>query len=278
MTKLTGSTWVLAALPWLAAGGGSVLGLGCASEDVQADEDPVMKGDDKGDDTPAADDVSEPEPAEMGDDTPAPGPTGVPDGAMLMVDFDEWDGATALPEWSFQYGDPEMPYTAGPFELTDETGEYTLEMVAGYDSEYALSFSNTMATDWGGGVGFWMGATDLSAYTGVSFWVKGSDGAGTMEISFGRPETDETCEENDVTDCSRAKFKFDLPADWTFMEFDFNTFTPGVGFDGDSYPLPAPNVTALGFNAHMKYVQDSTGEWVPEPSPFEITVDQIVFY
>jgi hypothetical protein len=288
MTKWTGSTWVLAALPWLAAGGGSMLGLGCAVEDVQPDEDPVMKGDDQGDDDEGddegddtdtvADDVAEPEPTEMEDDTPAAGPSELPEGAMLMVDFDDWNGATSLPDWSFEYGDPEMPYTAGPFELTDETGDYTLEMVAGYDSEYALGFSNTMATGWGGGVGFWMGATDLSEYEGVAFWVKGSDGTGTMEISFGRPETDETCEENGVTDCSRGKFKFDLHPEWTYMELDFNTFTPGVGFDGDSYPLPAPNVTALGFNAHMKYVQDSTGEWVPEPSAFEITVDRIFFY
>jgi hypothetical protein len=62
---------------------------------------------------------------------------------MLMTDFENWDGATALSAWSFQYGPPEMPYTAGPFELSDETGEYTLEMVTGHDSEYALSFANT---------------------------------------------------------------------------------------------------------------------------------------
>jgi hypothetical protein len=251
---------------------------------VQGDDEPVM-GDDTGDDAPEPqpeamdDDVPEPQPEAMGDDDgEAIPPDPLPEDAMVMADFESWDGSTALPEWSFQYGDPEMPYTAGPFELTDETGEYTLEMVEGHESEFAISFSNTMATGWGGGVGFWMGETDLTEFTGVSVWVKGSGSKETMGMSFGRAETDQMCEDEGIEGCKRAEVEFALPAEWTRIDLDFTQFTPGVGFDGGSYPLPAANITAMSFNAHMVYVQDSTGEWVPEPGPFEIAIDDIVFY
>jgi hypothetical protein len=237
-----------------------------------------MAGDDDpspaGDDDMAADDMAADD-APVGDDDPMPEPVDTSEG-MLLADFEAWDGATALPDWSFQYGPEEMPYTAGPFELSDETGEYVLEMVAGHDSQYAISFSNPMASDWGGGVGFWMGATDIQAFSGVSFWVKGSTPGGTMEISLGRPETDEDCADGDG--CSRSSVKFDTPAEWTQMSFAWNEFSVGLGVGGEEYTLPAASITAVGFNAHMVYAADASGEYVAQPGAFEITLDDITFY
>lgn len=247
---------------------------GCGSEDVKAEE-PAMSGDDEpepdadmpDDDAPVGDDDT----AADDDDTAMPVDTS--DG-MVMADFEAWNGTTALPEWSFQYGPPEMPYTAGPFELSDETGEYTLEMVEGHESQYAVRFANSEASGWGGGVGFWMGETDVTGYSGVAFWVKGTTPTGTMEISLGRPETE--CADGEP--CSRSMVKFDTPADWTQVSFEWSEFTAGENVDGDTFTLPAANINAVGFNAHMVYAQAASGEWLPEPGAFDVTIDDITFY
>jgi hypothetical protein len=96
-----------------------------------------------------------------------------------------------------------------------------------------------------------------------------------MEISFGRAETD--CEDGET--CSRSSVKFDTPAKWTQMSFDWSEFSAGISVSGDEYTLPAPDLDAVAFNIHMIYAQDaSSGDWLPEPGAFDVTVDDITFY
>src|SRR5690606_6026574 len=135
------------------------------------------------------------------------------------------------------------------YELTDTTGAYTLSFVSGAnDSSWALSFANDSATDWGGGVGFWHGCMDASSFTGIQFMMRGSTPAGTAGMSLELP--------NEVSVSS----EFEVPADWAQVQLPFTSFT---SMTADT--TNGSQIGAMSFSAHMVYVQDSMGEWVPEP-------------
>ena len=183
----------------------------------------------------------------------------------LITDFETYDGATEAAAWEFNFNGDEAgmgAVYAGPFELKDTTGDYSLGFVAGADgSTWALSAQNSMASDWGGGIGLWMGCLDASSYTGVQFMVKGSSPANSGEVSVGL--------DGEIS----VSVQFDLPADWTQMQVPFADFKNDAGDTTNG-----SGIIRMSFQAHMKYVQDSTGEWVPEPGAFEIAVDDLAFY
>lgn len=183
----------------------------------------------------------------------------------LITDFETYDGDTDAAAWEFNFnGDEEGmgAVYAGPFELKDSTGDYSLTFVDGADgSSWALSAQNSMAADWGGGIGLWMGCLDASSYTGVQFMVKGSTPAGSGEVSLG------------FTGDISLSVKFDVPADWTLVQFTFADFTNDA-----SGTTNGSGIIRMSFQAHMIYVQDSTGEWVPEPGEFEVAIDNLGFY
>lgn len=183
----------------------------------------------------------------------------------MITDFETYDGATDAASWEFNFnGDADGvgAVYAGPFELKDGTGDYSLSFVAGADgSTWALSAQNDSAADWGGGIGFWMGCADASSYTGISFMLKGSTPAGTAGMAIELP--------GDVSLSS----EFPVSADWTLVQLPFTGFTDDAGNTTDG-----SQIGAMSFSAHMKYVQDETMEWVPEPGAFEVTIDNLSFY
>ncbi len=182
----------------------------------------------------------------------------------LITDFETYDGDTPADEWNFSFnGEDGMGAVyAGPFELEDSTGDYSLTFVTGADgSTWALSAQNSMVEDWGGGIGLWMGCFDASSYTGVEFMIKGSSPPGSGEVSLGLS--------GDISVSS----KFDMPADWTLMQVPFTNFRNDAGGTTNG-----SGIIRMSFQAHMTYVQDSTGEWVPEPGEFEIAIDNLGFY
>ena len=80
--------------------------------------------------------------------------------------------------WSFALGgDTASGILAGTFGYGDETDGFPeeFEMVEGNGSTYALSISDTLAEEYGGGMGLWLSAClDATAFTGISFWVRGN--------------------------------------------------------------------------------------------------------
>src|SRR6185295_18596265 len=87
--------------------------------------------------------------------------------APTITDFETYDGTTpafGTGSWIFTMGPTAAPAYAGLYALSEGTvGEtppatYTLAMAAGANgSNWAARAVNTATTDWGGGVGMWMG-------------------------------------------------------------------------------------------------------------------------
>ena len=159
---------------------------------------------------------------------------------------------------------------AGFWEHTDEdpVSEYTLSFVAGADgSTYAISGQDPNSDAWGGGVALYLSCLDASAYTGVQFMFKGSTPNGTYGVSI-VAEGDVAFSTADLT----------VPEDWTLVQLAWSDFTPDEG----SAALTGSQMGSLTFNAHLVWMpdpNDATGAtWIPEPGPFEITVDDISFY
>jgi hypothetical protein len=118
-----------------------------------------------------------------GFDEPEAGVPSSDSAALVIVDFESWDGVTPLPEWTFEFGPETMRSTGGASELSDGTGAYLLQMVLGREgSEFALSASNSATADFGGGVLLWLDETDVTPHQGLSFWVRGSAPAGTLGV------------------------------------------------------------------------------------------------
>lgn len=193
--------------------------------------------------------------------------------SMLLADFETWSSAAPIEEWTFQFGPVESPYTAGVGALSDETGVYSLEMVEGFESAFALSVSNPEASNWGGGVFLWLTEFDATPFAGIRFWVRGSTPAGTFGVTVWT-QASADC----VEGCEPPVAELPLPGEWTQVSLLWSDFAPAV-IDGESVPLPASDVNQVTFSAHMVFVQDvETAQWTVQPGAFELTVDDIEFF
>ena len=215
-----------------------------------------------------------------------------------LTDFESYDGmvpAYSMMEgqesWGFAIGDPAAPAYAGLYALSDMTGTYTLAMAAGANgSNWAARADNTLASDWGGGVGMWMGCINASAYTGLSFWARGASPNGMMSVAIAmedatapdaaNPAGGGTCDPAPAEGCASPSAAVAITADWTEYSLPWAMFTPGVGAAGAAVAANGDEITGLVFQAQMNYVPnpaDDGGTYIPEPGAYEIAVDSIVF-
>lgn len=185
----------------------------------------------------------------------------IPVVAGLAVDFETYDGVSpaTADTVNFTFGDDANGFvTLGAFELDDLTGTYFMGFIDGAeDSLWALSATNTMATDWGGGIGFWNGCMNASGTTGVTFSAKGSSGRDNIAIfAFDPGDGDYFAQE------------FTMSEDWSTVELPFASFTRTSGGTTDGSVI-----AAMALTAGVNYPTGS-----PEPAPYEVSIDNFGFY
>lgn len=202
-----------------------------------------------------------------------------------FTDFEDYDGSTAANEWGFSFNEPATVY-AGPYEYNDETGTPTIAMVAGNGSSYAIEIANPEASAWGAALGFWMGCIDASAYDGVSFWVKGSAPGGEATFSLSMEATTAPGEDDPATggtctaeECLGPSSTFPVTTEWSQVLLPWANFEPGSNGVA-SIPADGTDITGFTFGVNLAWVADPNDEtnYIPEPSPYQLTVDDIQFF
>jgi hypothetical protein len=211
----------------------------------------------------------------------------------LLTDFEDYDG-TDITQWGFAFngkaGTEDAVY-AGTYFYDDSTGTPTAEMAAGHASEYAASTSNPQATDWGGGMGLWISCVDVTAYDGISMWVRGDAPTGKVNMTVAMEETSKpdeddaagggTCESSSEDDCKPGNYDIPVTSTWTELLVPWESFEPGVAANGKAVPVDGHNITGLGFSIPLEYVpvdpEDPEGDYKAAPGSYEFQIDDISF-
>lgn len=211
--------------------------------------------------------------------------------AAPFSDFENYDEAVTADKWQFSFNTPKTVY-AGPFFYDDNTGTPVHAMVPGANnSKYAMSTSNVEATDYGGGMGFWFGCIDATAYEGVSLWVRGDAPNGIVAMSVAMEETTApdkddpagggTCELAKEGDCTPGGFEIPVTETWTKLMIPWASFVGGTAAAGAPVPVDGHNLTGLSFHVPLKYVasdpNNADSEYVPRPGPYRLEVDDFQF-
>jgi len=211
-----------------------------------------------------------------------------------IADFEAYDGSD-ISTWFFALGgDSSTDVVAGPFVYGDEPdgNPETSEMSHdGHDSDFALRIADTLAEEYGGGMGLWISSClDASAFTGISFWVRGNAPTGTAVITLlmeestsSTPETADsqigTCPGTDAEEnCIHPSFTFDVPEDgsWAQVEVQWNRFQGGLAVDA-AVPVDGHNIWQIQFDIGLEWVEGDP-DYVPVAAPYELVVDDLTFY
>lgn len=210
-----------------------------------------------------------------------------------ITNFDDYDGAAALDKWSFALGgDASSGVFSGPFGYGDDVGgkPEKFEMVEGYESMYALSISDTMAEEYGGGLGLWMSeCLDATAFSGVSFWVKGNAPEGKAKFTVLMQETTPatpateggkkgTCEGTDET-CKHPFATATVTDAWTEVKIPWNEFMAGSAL-GEPIAVDGHNIWQLQFDVGLVWAADEADPDIyhPTAAPYDFAIDNISFY
>lgn len=209
----------------------------------------------------------------------------------LIADFDGYDGATAIGEWSFPLGgDQSVGVLAGTFVYGDDHLEgdqdvpETAGMVDGNDSTYALSIADTEADEYGGGMGLWMSeCVDASTFDGISLWVRGNAPAGEAKLTLLMEETtpiadDGTCDGTTDEGCVQPSVLFPVTDEWKQIELSWADFDPGDS-NGTAVTPDGHNIWQIQFDIGLEWTDEDGDEvYEPTPAPYELVVDDITFY
>lgn len=206
-----------------------------------------------------------------------------------IANFDDYDGATALGEWSFPLGgDTSVGVFAGPFGYGDDHTEgdtqlpEAFEMVDGNGSTYALSISDTESTEYGGGMGLWLSeCVNATTFSGISMWIRGNGPTGDAKLSLLMEETtpeadDGTCVGTTDT-CIHPSYTFPVTTDWTQVQVAWGDFMAGDAA-GTAVTPDGSNIWQIQFDIGLVWEPDDSGEYVPVPAGYELTVDDMTFY
>jgi hypothetical protein len=141
-------------------------------------------------------------------------------------------------------------------------------MVAGNGSNYAVQAANTLATYWGGGIGFWINCINASTFTGISLAIQGTTPTGNVAF---------TVQEEDAAGTSVSfSTEVAITDTWTTLMFPFS----GLVNDDTTTSATGDNIVGLNIGAVMTWVEtaEGSGVWEAEPAGYEITVDDLAFY
>ncbi|HEX6272743.1 MAG TPA: hypothetical protein VFZ53_06885, partial [Polyangiaceae bacterium] len=221
--------------------------------------------------------------------------------APAITDFETYDGtkpAFGTGSWTFTIGPTAAPAYAGLYALSENTtGEtppmaYTLGMTGGaMGSNWSARAQNMTTTDWGGGIGFWMGCVNASAFTGLTFYVRGSAPTGMVNMSLAmedgtppdaaNPAGGGTCDPAPAEGCTGPTFAFPITIDWTPVTIPWAMFAPGRGAGGVALAATGDEITGMSFSAGISYVPNPVDggmpAYVPEPGSFEVAIDNLAF-
>ncbi len=240
-----------------------------------------------------------------GSTTVCAAPITVPAASPGIADF-EYDGPAladdALGMWSFALGgDTSTGVFAGPFGYGDDgvnamTGQPTPEtfaLVDGNDSVYGLSISDTMADEYGGGMGLWISeCLDATGFSGISFWVRGNAPTGMAKLTLlmrettaevGSSSTDKigTCpgtdDQAEMSTCTHPTFTFPVTDTWTEVRAAWSAFAPGSSVGTPVVP-DGRNIWQIQYDIGLEWLPDDAGVYQPTPSAYELTVDDLTFY
>jgi hypothetical protein len=219
-------------------------------------------------------------------------PITIASGASGIATFDDYDGSADITTWSFPLGgDAAIGVFAGTFVYGDEPSgsPEAFDMVEGNDSDYALGISDTLAEEYGGGLGIWISeCLDATAFEGISFWVRGNAPTGQAKISVLMEETTSetaagasfgTCAgtEGENGTCIHPSHMFNVSDEWTQVQVPWSSFT-GAASPGKSVTVDGHNIWQVQFDIGVEWLPDDTGEYFPTPAPYELVVDTLSFY
>jgi hypothetical protein len=208
-----------------------------------------------------------------------------------IADFDAYDGVTALASWSFPLGgDSVSGVYAGPFRYGDRADGFpeTFEIAAGQDSKYALRIADTLAQNYGGGMGTWLSAClNATKFTGISFWVRGNAPKVSLKVPMQETLPSTPAKAGDaigtcagtIADktCVHPIFTFPVTNTWTKIEAPWTSFTSGNAA-GTAVRPDGRNITQFEFAIELIWVPGDGGAYVPTPAPYDVTVDSMTFY
>lgn len=208
-----------------------------------------------------------------------------------IADFDAYDGTADLDTWSFALGgDSATGVYSGPFSYGDETTGDPEEfgMVDGNESTYAYSISDTLAEEYGGGLGLWLSAcVDASVFDGISFWVRGLAPTGEAKFTVLTGETtavEPTAADGPVgscdfpeAECIHPTYTFPVTDTWTEVRVPWAAMMPGSA-GGTPITADGSNVWQIQFDVGVEWVPDDAGVYQPTPAPYEFAVDSLTFY
>jgi len=227
------------------------------------------------------------------------GPTGticagsylVPAASPGVADFDAWDGVTDIKTWSAPLGgDTAAGVYVGPFTYGDRANGFpeTSGMVAGQSSTYALRIADTLAANYGGGLGTWLsGCLNATGFSGVTFWVRGMSPKGTATLTLQMQDTLPstpakagdpigTCA-GTATTCVHPTFIVPLTTTWTKVSVPWASFTAGNAA-GTAVRPDGKNISQLQVAIDLNWMPDANGVYAPVPAPYELAVDTLAFY
>jgi hypothetical protein len=216
----------------------------------------------------------------------------------VLINFETYTGTVTADNFGTPFGgatpNTGTEYT-GPFAYpeNDTATPPTLAILAGHPpSQWAVSETSTQAQVWGMGGGLWMGCANLSAYKGVSFWVRGSGPLNVFSFSVSMENTSlptatnpaggGTCPGTKDTCTPPTKTNIPLTADWTQVQILWADFAPGLS---GTTPVTAngDNVVGFGWSVPLQFVLspsaggDAAGPYIPVPGDLVINIDVVAF-
>ncbi|MGC4089103.1 MAG: hypothetical protein QM756_14710 [Polyangiaceae bacterium] len=205
--------------------------------------------------------------------------------SATFVDFETYDGMASGATWAFS---PIMNSYAGFW--TAGTPKLTIDILGGHGGNYGATVAATQATGTWSGFGTWMNPVtclDVSTYTGVTLWVKGTTPNGKFSLSAltddtTLPATDPagggTC--TGTVDTCKSPTAADLPvtADWTQVTIPWAMFVGGTN-GTTAVTMTGANLTGFTFGFGFAYGPSTADPtvYVPLPGDISFTFDDMAF-
>ena len=218
-------------------------------------------------------------------------PITIPAASAGIADFDAYDGVSDIGKWFFPLGgDSTTGVIAGPFGYGDRATGFpeTFDMVPGQSSKYALRIADTLAQNYGGGMGTWLSAClNATRFAGISFWVRGNVpmAKGTLTLSMQETLPSTPAKAGDAigtcagtgTACVPPTYPFDVTDTWTQIKVPWASFMPGTA-PGASITPDGRNIIQIQFGVGLVWAADANGVYQPTPAPYELVLDTLSFY
>lgn len=233
----------------------------------------------------------------------------VPATGPVLIDFNRYSptGAAGADGFDTFFGSGTSVGYIGPYAFSgggaDGGLNWTLTPVTGSSggtidgaTDWAINFSVTNETVFGGGLGFWMSCVNAPTYSGISFWARGQSPIGTCSadagggscftVSLGTAATSlpggdggvGTCTGTSTTCVNPMVSDLALSLNWTQFHVPWSQFTGGMA-NGGAYTPNGDGLTGISFGLSLVYTGVDAGAsgivYVPVPSGLDLQIDDI---